>query len=163
MSPNNENLKIREDPQEGIVIAGVTEGMCMYGVAVVALDYLATADIPTVPREPFHPLVSRRRGLRHLSFVSVAMLAVYVSSRAEVMKLLELGRTLRATSSTLMNAESSRSHALLFVTVTQKDVTTLHVRRGKLGKWKMTHRTQALLSPVQVFRWSDRWRSGERQ
>lgn len=29
LSPNNENLKIREDPQEGIVIAGVTEGMCL--------------------------------------------------------------------------------------------------------------------------------------
>lgn len=61
------------------------------------------------------------------------------------MKLLELGRTLRATSSTLMNAESSRSHALLFVTVTQKDVTTLHVRRGKLGRRRID-------SQVQVFR-----------
>ncbi len=57
---------------------------------------------------------------------------VFVTCQAELLKLLEVGQTVRATSATRMNEESSRSHALLLLTVTQKNTETLHVRRGKL-------------------------------
>lgn len=57
---------------------------------------------------------------------------VYVSSQEEILKVLELGQTLRATSSTNINEQSSRSHALFMLTVSQKDTATLHIRRGKL-------------------------------
>lgn len=60
---------------------------------------------------------------------------MYVGSREEILKVLELGQALRATSATRMNEESSRSHALLLLTVTQKNTETLHIRRGKLGMY----------------------------
>ena len=82
LDPENDNLKIREDKIEGVVIAGATE--------------------------------------------------VYVTSCEEVFKVLEMGQALRATSSTRMNAESSRSHALLLLWVTQKDTSTGHIKKGRL-------------------------------
>jgi kinesin family member 5 len=57
---------------------------------------------------------------------------VYVGSQEEIIKVIELGQTLRTTSATRMNEESSRSHALFMLTVTQKNTETLHIRRGKL-------------------------------
>jgi kinesin family protein C2/C3 len=49
-----------------------------------------------------------------------------------VLRLLDEGQKNRATSATLMNAGSSRSHALLLVNILQRDTTTMRTRRGKL-------------------------------
>lgn len=57
---------------------------------------------------------------------------VFVQSQAEILKVIEAGQLGRMTAATRMNEESSRSHALLLLTVTQKNTETLHIRRGKL-------------------------------
>ncbi|GMI60557.1 hypothetical protein ScalyP_jg2634 [Parmales sp. scaly parma] len=45
---------------------------------------------------------------------------------------MQQGKANRATAPTLMNAESSRSHSLLMITVSQKNVQTEHIMRARL-------------------------------
>lgn len=59
---------------------------------------------------------------------------VFVSSRDEVLRCLDEGQKNRATSATLMNAGSSRSHALLMVQIMQRDSKTMRSKRAKLCK-----------------------------
>ena len=54
---------------------------------------------------------------------------VYVTDQDGVFGVMQQGKGNRATAPTLMNAESSRSHSLLMMTVTQKDVKTERVMR----------------------------------
>jgi hypothetical protein len=56
----------------------------------------------------------------------------------EVMAVLVEGLKNRATSATLMNAVSSRSHGLLIVYVTQRDTTTGRIRKAKLCECPVT-------------------------
>jgi kinesin family member 5 len=56
----------------------------------------------------------------------------YISSVDEIMDALHLGATNRATSSTHMNAQSSRSHSVFIVTITQKNEKNGTVIKGKL-------------------------------
>jgi len=60
------------------------------------------------------------------------LLEVYVSSVDEVYEVLRRGGQSRAVSATNMNAESSRSHSILVVTVTQKNVETGSMKTGQL-------------------------------
>lgn len=46
---------------------------------------------------------------------------VYISQEKEVYDLMRLGNTNRSVAATLMNAESSRSHSLFILTVTQNN------------------------------------------
>eukprot|EP00232_Nephroselmis_pyriformis_P002210 CAMPEP_0182911774 /NCGR_PEP_ID=MMETSP0034_2-20130328/37135_1 /TAXON_ID=156128 /ORGANISM="Nephroselmis pyriformis, Strain CCMP717" /LENGTH=369 /DNA_ID=CAMNT_0025048367 /DNA_START=78 /DNA_END=1184 /DNA_ORIENTATION=- len=57
---------------------------------------------------------------------------VEVSTDVEVLKLLQSGSLVRHVSATGMNEESSRSHAIFMITVTQKNMTDLTVKTGKL-------------------------------
>ena len=57
---------------------------------------------------------------------------VYVTEQDGVFGVMQQGKANRATSPTLMNAESSRSHSLLMMTVTQRDVKTERVVRARL-------------------------------
>ena len=61
------------------------------------------------------------------------LVEVYVQSLAEVNDLLALGGQARAVSSTNMNAESSRSHSILLVTITQKNLETGSAKMGQLN------------------------------
>jgi kinesin family protein 5 len=60
------------------------------------------------------------------------LLEVYTSCTEEVYQVLEQGGHARATSSTNMNAESSRSHSIFVVTVTQKNMETGSAKSGQL-------------------------------
>ena len=57
---------------------------------------------------------------------------VYVTDQDGVFGVMQQGKANRATAATLMNAESSRSHSLLMMTVTQRNVKTERVMRAKL-------------------------------
>lgn len=60
------------------------------------------------------------------------LLEVYVSSVQEVYEVLRRGGESRAVSSTNMNSESSRSHSIFVLTVTQKNVETGSMKSGQL-------------------------------
>ncbi|RDW79469.1 kinesin-like protein [Coleophoma cylindrospora] len=60
------------------------------------------------------------------------LLEVYVSSVAEVYEVLRRGGGARAVSATNMNAESSRSHSIFVITITQKNVETGSAKSGQL-------------------------------
>jgi kinesin family protein 5 len=60
------------------------------------------------------------------------LLEVYVSSEDEVYEVLRRGGSARAVSATNMNQESSRSHSIFVVTVTQKNVETGSMKSGQL-------------------------------
>lgn len=60
------------------------------------------------------------------------LLEVYVSSQDEVYEVLRRGGQARAVSATNMNQESSRSHSIFVVTVTQKNVDTGSLKSGQL-------------------------------
>tara|TARA_R110002003_G_scaffold70_24_gene6543 strand:+ start:13683 stop:15866 length:2184 start_codon:yes stop_codon:yes gene_type:complete len=60
------------------------------------------------------------------------LLEVYVASDDEVYEVLRRGGTARAVSATNMNQESSRSHSIFVVTVSQKNVETGSQKSGQL-------------------------------
>ncbi|KAL0254443.1 Kinesin heavy chain [Diplodia seriata] len=60
------------------------------------------------------------------------LLEIYVSSVQEVYEVMRRGGNARAVSSTNMNAESSRSHSIFVITVTQKNVETGSAKSGQL-------------------------------
>ncbi|KAG5519572.1 hypothetical protein PMAC_001727 [Pneumocystis sp. 'macacae'] len=57
---------------------------------------------------------------------------VYVSSLAEIYQIIKKGNQIRAAASTNVNAESSRSHAIFCITVTQKNLETENIKSGQL-------------------------------
>jgi len=57
---------------------------------------------------------------------------VAVQSDSELLKVLQRGSDRRHTGATSMNADSSRSHACMMITVVQKDMSDLTARTGKL-------------------------------
>ncbi|PNP45867.1 kinesin heavy chain [Trichoderma gamsii] len=60
------------------------------------------------------------------------LLEIYVSSVQEVYEVMRRGGDARVVSSTNMNAESSRSHSIFVVTITQKNVETGSAKSGQL-------------------------------
>lgn len=60
------------------------------------------------------------------------LLEVYVSSVEEVYEVMRRGGDSRAVSATNMNAESSRSHSIFVITVSQKNVSTGSTKSGQL-------------------------------
>jgi kinesin family protein 5 len=60
------------------------------------------------------------------------LLEVYVSSVQEVYEVMRRGGAARAVSATNMNQESSRSHSIFVITVTQKNVETGSAKSGQL-------------------------------
>ncbi|KAF2130355.1 kinesin, partial [Dothidotthia symphoricarpi CBS 119687] len=60
------------------------------------------------------------------------LLEVYVSSVEEVYEVMRRGGNARAVSATNMNAESSRSHSIFVITVTQKNVESGSMKSGQL-------------------------------
>ncbi|EWC46073.1 kinesin heavy chain [Drechslerella stenobrocha 248] len=60
------------------------------------------------------------------------LLEIYVSSVQEVYEVMRRGGTSRAVSATNMNQESSRSHSIFVITVTQKNVETGSAKSGQL-------------------------------
>jgi len=57
---------------------------------------------------------------------------LYVTDEDGIFTAMQQGKANRATAPTLMNAESSRSHSLLMITVSQKHLQTEHVVRARL-------------------------------
>ena len=60
------------------------------------------------------------------------LLEIYVSSVQEVYEVMRRGGASRATAATNMNQESSRSHSIFVITITQKNVETGSARSGQL-------------------------------
>jgi kinesin family protein 5 len=60
------------------------------------------------------------------------LLEIYVSSVQEVYEVMRRGGSSRAVASTNMNQESSRSHSIFVVTITQKNVETGSAKSGQL-------------------------------
>ncbi|KAF1809674.1 kinesin-domain-containing protein [Eremomyces bilateralis CBS 781.70] len=60
------------------------------------------------------------------------LLEIYVSSVAEVYEVMRRGGLARAVAATNMNQESSRSHSIFVITITQKNVETGSMKSGQL-------------------------------
>ncbi|KAM5472250.1 Kinesin heavy chain [Microsporum audouinii] len=60
------------------------------------------------------------------------LLEIYVSSVQEVFEVMRRGDTSRAVAATNMNQESSRSHSIFVITITQKNVETGSAKSGQL-------------------------------
>lgn len=60
------------------------------------------------------------------------LLQIYVSSVQEVYEVMRRGGSARATAATNMNQESSRSHSIFVLTITQKNVETGSAKSGQL-------------------------------
>ncbi|KAL8924959.1 MAG: hypothetical protein Q9172_002441 [Xanthocarpia lactea] len=60
------------------------------------------------------------------------LLEIYVSSVQEVYEVMRRGSLARATAATNMNQESSRSHSIFVITITQKNVETGSAKSGQL-------------------------------
>jgi kinesin family member 5 len=82
LNPASDNLKMREDKNEGFFIQDVSEVFCV--------------------------------------------------DKDSIIRVIETGKAHRATSPTLMNAESSRSHSILSILITQKVESTGRNRKGKI-------------------------------
>ena len=60
------------------------------------------------------------------------LLEIYVSSVQEVYEVMRRGGAARATAATNMNQESSRSHSIFVITITQKNIETGSAKSGQL-------------------------------
>lgn len=60
------------------------------------------------------------------------LLEIYVSSVQEVFEVMRRGGAARATAATNMNQESSRSHSIFVITITQKNIETGSAKSGQL-------------------------------
>ena len=60
------------------------------------------------------------------------LLEIYVSSVQEVYEVMRRGGSARATAATNMNQESSRSHSIFVITITQKNIETGSAKSGQL-------------------------------
>lgn len=65
-------------------------------------------------------------------FVVQDVTEIFCTDRDSVMRVIEFGKTNRASAPTLMNAESSRSHSIVTILVDQKDSVSGRQRRGTL-------------------------------
>lgn len=73
---------------------------------------------------------------------------LYTASREEMLELVAKGNALKAVSCTKMNKDSSRSHSVLVITVTQRDIVSCVEKRGRLylvdlAGSEMVNKTQA--------------------
>ena len=68
----------------------------------------------------------------HKRFVVKDLTEVYGTDKDSVLRVIEMGKTNRASAPTLMNAESSRSHSIVSILVTQKDKSSGRNRKGSL-------------------------------
>ena len=83
-------------------------------------------------RDLLDPTRDNLRIKKHETVFIEGCTELYISSYDDVMEALNVGATNRATSSTNMNDESSRSHSVFIVTITQKDERNGTVKKGKL-------------------------------
>lgn len=65
-------------------------------------------------------------------FVVSDLTEIFCTDRTSVLQVVESGKANRVTAPTLMNAESSRSHSIVSILVTQKNETTGRSMRGRL-------------------------------
>lgn len=72
------------------------------------------------------------REVKEEGFVVQDLTEVYCGDALSVLQTVQAGKANRASAPTLMNAESSRSHSILSITVRQKDETTGRVKSGRL-------------------------------
>ena len=56
----------------------------------------------------------------------------YIAEESEIYNLLKIGNSNRSISATLMNSESSRSHSIFILTVTQNNTQDLSCKTGQL-------------------------------
>lgn len=66
------------------------------------------------------------------SFLIQDITEISVTDSQSCFRVIEMGKTNRATSPTLMNAESSRSHSIFSITIEQRNTDTGRFRKGKL-------------------------------
>lgn len=69
---------------------------------------------------------------KHRGVYVKGLLEIYVGSVQEVYEVMRRGGAARATAATNMNQESSRSHSIFVVTITQKNVETGSAKSGQL-------------------------------
>jgi kinesin family protein 5 len=72
------------------------------------------------------------RETKENGFVVQDITEIFCTDRDSVMRVIEFGKTNRASAPTLMNAESSRSHSIVSILVDQKDTVSGRQRRGNL-------------------------------
>jgi hypothetical protein len=151
LNPKSDNLKITETTGEGVTLQDATGGRwsrsANKGVLALkrsSLDGLLglcwCGSIPSsafsCPYTPFYMAPFKEPTLMLTSpSVPLTPPAVYVSTPAHMRAVLQEGQKNRATSATLMNAGSSRSHALLIVNVTKKEGGK--TRKAKLGEHQL--------------------------
>ncbi|CAE7434809.1 unnamed protein product, partial [Symbiodinium microadriaticum] len=74
----------------------------------------------------------KMREVKHEGFVIQDITEAFCVDREGIIRIIEMGKTHRASAPTLMNAESSRSHSILSLLLSQKNETTGRYRKGKL-------------------------------
>ena len=74
----------------------------------------------------------KMREVKQEGFVIQDITEMFCVDREGIIRIIEMGKTHRASAPTLMNAESSRSHSILSLLLSQKNETTGRCRRGKL-------------------------------
>ncbi len=74
----------------------------------------------------------KMREVKQEGFIIQDVTEVFCVDRDSIIRIIETGKAHRASAPTLMNAESSRSHSILSILVTQKLESTGRHRKGKI-------------------------------
>jgi kinesin family member 5 len=118
--------RIMEQIFDAIMVHGSASVEYTVGISYLEIYMERIRDLlnPVMENLPIHegPKGPYVKGLRE----------IYVSEVGEVYTAMHLGQRSRATASTNMNLESSRSHSIFLVTINQKDVNTGSQKSGML-------------------------------
>ena len=74
----------------------------------------------------------KMRETKNNGFVIQEVTETFCTDKESILRVLEMGKTNRASAPTLMNAESSRSHSILSINVKQKNEASGRIKNGRL-------------------------------
>ena len=74
----------------------------------------------------------KMRETKNNGFIVQEVTESFCTDKESILRIIETGKTNRASAPTLMNAESSRSHSILSINVKQKNESTGRVKNGRL-------------------------------
>ena len=135
-----EGPSLRDDSPngQGVIPRAIDRLFAMIGDADVNTQFTISVSYFEVYCEKIRDLLNpsqadlKMRETKSDGIVLVDVTESFCTDRESVIRILELGKANRASAATLMNAESSRSHSLVSIVLSQKNEETGRQRKGKI-------------------------------
>lgn len=132
-----EGPSLRDTVSQGVIPRTIDKIFCRIQQADATISFTLSVTYYEIYNERIRDLLNPQQDNMKIrekpdGFTIQDVTEVYCIDKEGVIRVIEMGKTNRASAPTLMNAESSRSHSILSIQINQKIQTTGRHRRGKL-------------------------------